>query len=92
MHMVSFWKISAWVFLIHLLFYAGFYSINKFLYVNISILIFEFLKKEFVISFLNTCFGRFYTIPDFRSDSFKGIFIQLVCSKIIDIVTRSYQW
>ena len=68
-------------------------TINKFLYVNITILIFEFLKKEFCYFFLKHMFRGipqifWNSIPDFRSDLRKGIFI-LVCSGIIDIVITS---
>ena len=64
--------------------------INKFLYVNTTILIFEFLKKEFCYLFLKHMFREipqifWNTIPDFRSDLRKGISI-FVCSRIIDIV------
>ena len=47
---------------------------NKFLYVNITILMFEFLKKEFCYIFLKHMFREIHqifwnTISDFRSNS-----------------------
>ena len=66
--------------------------INKFLYANI--IIFEFLKKEVCYHFLKHMFREipqnfWNTIPDFRSDSHKEIFV-LVSSRIIDIADVTY--